>query len=333
MIYDLVKSNVIECRELRPWLVERKKRIQASDGAAIVGESSWGTRVSVYTDKVTDVPDVVETSEEFDDGHDMEPVVCSRVAKKFGMTVHRWPEYSICVNPEHDWLACTPDAIVFEKGRPGPGNMQIKSWSEMDRAAWADGPPVEIQIQCQLEMFDLGVEWGIVAVKIGRIVERFYTEPNHEFIAAIVPVLHDFRTLVEMRTMPSVDSSPATTRALYRLHPNDNGKTAQLPAEFDTRIDRLRRLKALRGEIKRHITGLENELKAAIGDNTYGRTHDGQWVKWPTRHREESYVAASDYRELEIDVNPPKRIEYAATSPLQLQNSVNVAAAQLLTRS
>jgi predicted phage-related endonuclease len=157
--------------------------------------------------------------------------------------------------------------------------LQIKCWSEFDKASWADGPPLYVQVQTQIEMLVTGCKWGAVAVMFGsQSLERFFVEPNEAFLDAALAVLRDFYTCLELRQPPPIDGSAATTRALARLHPDDNGLAVQLPSDADSLLAKLRRVKSLSKRCDERRAAIENQLKAAIGANTYGVTADGQCV-------------------------------------------------------
>ena len=205
----------------------------------------------------------------------------------------------IAVSREHDWLACTPDALVEDPKRPGVGIAQIKCWSEFDRKGWADEPPLYVQIQMQIEMLVTGCQWGVVPVMFGtNALERFFVEPNEKLIKAMLPLLRDFQTCVELRTMPPIDGSYETSLALARLHPDDDGTAVALPAEADDWVRRLDRAKALRKSLDERIGSLENQIKAALGSHTFGMTDAGEWLSWKTTSRSGYTVQPTTYRTL-----------------------------------
>ncbi len=127
----------------------------------------------------------------------------------------------------------------------------------------------------------------------------------------MIPLLADFWSCVELRVAPPADGSPATTRALARLHPADDGKAVELSADFDSRIERLRRLKSLAKRVGLAVDGIENQLRAAIGDHTYGVTPGGNWLSWKSQTRKSFTVAESTHRVLR-ECKPQKAIEFAA---------------------
>lgn len=305
--FTWLTCDVVACCDKGAWKRERRKRIHATDGAKALANDSL---YAVYADKVN--PPLVEFEQEWQTIKlAMEGPARVIAQKKYGGKVHAWPEWAIAISREYPWLACTPDGLVESPERPGVGNHQIKCWSEFDRGQFLQQMPLAIQVQTQIEMKVLELQWGVVDVLFGsNSIERFYTEPNPAFVAAMLETLRDLHTCIELRTPPPVDGSAATTRALARLHPDDNGLAVALPEGSDNTIGQLQRCKSLLKRLEARQAALENQIKAAIGGNTYGQTPSGQWVSWKSQSRKEYTVAATTYRTLR-ECKEPKLIEYA----------------------
>lgn len=301
-------AEIIECGSREAWLAERRKSIGASESPAILGESPYASALSVWADKTT--PALVNgTTERQQLGLDLEPIVLAAYRRKYGGQIDRWDQNTLARSKSHPYLHCTPDAIVYEPTRDGPGVCQVKTWSEFDQRAWQDSCPLHVQIQVQHEMVVTGCHWGVVPVLFGSSrLERYYIDRNERFIEAMLGVLADFATCLELRVPPAVDGSAATARALARLHPNDSGDAILLPAESLDALDTLRRSKDLRKRLDDQIGAAENQLKAAIGDATYGMAPDGRWVSWKSQSRKAYTVAESTFRVLR-ECKAPKGIE------------------------
>jgi predicted phage-related endonuclease/5-methylcytosine-specific restriction endonuclease McrA len=313
MTLPRVDVEIIPCRNEKAWLNERRKRVQASDGGKILVDNE---AFAVYSDKVT--PSLVSSRQEWQQIKlAMEAPVREIYQQKYGGKVHTWPAYTIAVSRELPWLACTPDSLVEDPERNGIGNHQIKCWSEFDKFSWRDSPPLYIQVQTQIEMKVLGVEWGVIAVMFGsQSLERFYVDPNPDFLAAALPILRDFYTCMELRQPPEIDGSAATTAALSRLHPNDNGLSVHLADDVDSQLGKLARVKSLLDRLEKRKSEIENRLRAELGDNTYGVTPAGKWVSWKSQSKSEVLMPATTYRVLRTHKAPPKElrdraIEYA----------------------
>jgi hypothetical protein len=219
------------------------------------------------------------------------------------------------VSKEHPWLRCTPDGLVEDPERDGLGLMQIKCWSEHDKRSWDEEPPEYVQVQVQLELAASGCKWGVIVVMFGsQSMKRFIVEPNERFLQTAIPFLKQWHRDLEARKPPPVDGSVQTSKALDRLHPFDNGLAVCLPEEFNDDLDRLSRITALMGKLKKHKRAIENKVKAALGPHTYGVTYDDQWIKWGTQERAEHIVPATSFRVLRF-TKPPKQIVFSDEAP------------------
>ena len=131
-------------------------------------------------------------------------------------------------HPEHPWARCTPDGIVLPHRTR---LLQIKAMGYFTgRRLRFDGPPVEIEAQCQWEMFVTGAEEVDLAILIGsdrleweRFVLGEIENPADVFSRAMLevfPVYRDeaaiaslfagaraFMDLVDSDTQPPVDYS------------------------------------------------------------------------------------------------------------------------------
>lgn len=309
MSLPAINATIIDCKNESGWLEERRKRVQASDGAAILAENK---AFKVYSDKIA--PALISDRVEWQVLKlESEATVRKCYQRKYGGKVHAWPAYTIAASNEHAWLGCTPDSLVEDPEKPGVGIQQIKCWSEFDKAAWREKPPLYVQVQTQIEMLVCGVKWGVIAVMFGtNSLERFYVEPNPRFVDAMLPLLRDFWTCVELRTPPAMDGSDDTTDALVRLHPNDNGKAVELPEGSDDLIAKLQRAESLSKKLAERANGIKNQLRAAIGDNTYGVTPGGKWASWKSQDKAAVSCPATTFRVLRTLKRAPKQIEYAA---------------------
>lgn len=308
----LEHAEIIDCGSEAARQAERRKRVHASDAAGVLGVSPWASLTSVYADKT--LPAVLvngSMSERFSIGLELEQPIRAMYVRKFGGKLHAWREWAIAVSRQHPWLGCTPDGFAEDKSRGGLGLLEIKTASEFSRDEWRDSIPVAYQIQVQACLAVTGLEWGVVAVLLGlSSIERYFVERNDAFIAAMLAVLRDFWTCVELRQPPAVDGSAATTRALARLHPDDNGLAINLPDNSDALLAKLRDVKSLAKRCDQQKSAIENELRQALGDNTYGVTPGGEWVSWRSQSRAAHKVAASTFRVLR-ECKQPKLIEFA----------------------
>jgi predicted phage-related endonuclease len=299
-----IQADVIHCRCREPWLLARSERLHSTDAAHGLSTGEW---LDVYASKAAPL--------DYDDSTETQRIKLASEATvrtiwewKFGGKVHAWPQYTIAVSREYPWLACTPDSLLTDADHDTPGLQQIKCWSERDRDTWGDGPPLYVQVQTQIELLCTGLTWGYVATMFGtQVVERYPIAPDPEFLAAALPVLKAFWDRVLLREPPEPTGSQASAEALRRLHPCDNGLTVQLPELADDKLERLEIKKQLVTDAQKQVDLIENELRAALGDNTWGVTPAGKWVSWKT--------TAAGHRTFRSNASrPPGQIEYAAGS-------------------
>jgi predicted phage-related endonuclease len=302
-----LNCEIIACRDEPHWHENRLPRVQASEGSKIL----LGKGFEVYADK-TSPPLIQERAEWQHLKLAMETPIAKEYLRKWGGKVHELPPYTICVSRQHPYIGCTPDRIIEDSEHDGPGNLQLKAWSEYGQREFAGGLPLYIEVQTQLEMLAEGVKWGYVCVAFGsQRTERFFTEPDPVFLAKAIPLLKDFWTCVELRQPPEIDGSEATTRALTRLHPQDNGLAINLPEGADAMLERLQRVKSLASRCHDRKHEIENQFRAALGDNTYGVTSTGQWVSWKSHDRAGYTVAPTTYKQLRTCKAPKDHVEFA----------------------
>lgn len=307
-------AEIVNCKTREGWLAERTKTVGASDSPALIGqgdgEGGYGSPVSVYRSK-TEPDQISESCERFDIAHAMEPVVCNLYARKFGGRVDHWDQSTLVRDMTLGPVHCTPDALALDPERNGVGLLQIKTWSEFDQRSWDAGVPLPIQIQTQQELAVTGCQWGYVAVLFGcQRIERFEVPRNDRFIAALLAAVKEFWRYVVERECPPVDASLATARALSLLHPEDNGLAVHLPTEAEEVLDSLTDAKETIKTAEQQKKHAENQLKAWIGDNTFGVTPSGRACSWKSQTRKAHMVAESTFRVLRADCKLPKQIEF-----------------------
>lgn len=298
---------LIECRDRQHWLSERVNSMGGSETPDLYGVG-YGSPVKVYADKVSP-PAFNESTEAQEIKLEIEPIVISRAIKKYGDPVEAWPQFTIARHPERPYLHCTPDAVTFCDKYEGPGAFSIKGWSEFGASDWADGPPLYTIIQVQTELAVLGWKWAAIAVMFGtQRVERYFVERNDYFIDDLYEACGRFWRYVTDKVEPPIDESRATAEALYRLHPQDSGNAVYLPAEADQIILEREAAKESIKAAERIEARTENQLKAWIGDYTFGVTPEGRVMSWKTIDRKGYTVEPTTFRQLRAAKSLPKGV-------------------------
>jgi len=291
-----IQDQTIQTTE-EAWLAERKTGVTATDAPVIAG--CRGSAYQLWAEKrgLIEPPDLADR-EWIRWGHLLEPVVLAEYAERTGREVIPWPAYTVARHPDRDWLICTPDAEQIDGGRRGA--LEVKTAGEYRSHDWDDEPPLAYQVQLQHQLAVLSLERGTLAVLIGGNRLRWFdAERNEPFIRTLLEVEEEFWFLCQSGRPPPVDGSEATARALAKLHPADTGESVILPEEAAQWDRDLQEVKAAIKDGEAAAAELENRIKAAIGDATYGILPDGsgRW-SWKTQQRAEYTVKASSFRVL-----------------------------------
>lgn len=298
-------ADVIQCVDRQQWLQERSKSIGASDAPVMLGLSSYGSNVSLWADKVRP-PAFSVSTESQQIKLAMEAPILDLYGQRYGGQVQQWPQTWLARSKAQPQLHATPDGLALDPAQDGWGCLQVKAWSEFDRKSWENEPPLYVQVQLQQELAVTGLAWGAVVVMFGtQALERFVLPRNERFIASLIRAAEEFWAYVESQTEPPLDGSAHTRRALERLHPDDNGLAVMFPDDADKLLVRRGKLQQLIKRLGDAKDGIDNQLRAWLGEHTYGVTPGGQACSWKKQQRAEHIVKASEFRVLRL-CKPPK---------------------------
>jgi putative phage-type endonuclease len=279
------------------WLAERAKGIGASEVGTILGLNPYESAFELYLRKTGQLPAKDESLAMWL-GHEMEPIIARRYEMETGRMLADPGDFAVLPHPDYPWLRSTLDRVTeFEDGEVGP--VELKSIGIDRDGDWLDGrAPLRYQPQPQIQMACMGATQAeLVAIVGNRDFVIVRLERNDEFLDAIIPMLYEFWLGVQTNRPPDVDGSESCTRALKALHPLDNGETIALPNEFADIIEYWQDLKATRKAAQTQIDLIENQIRAALGDNTFG-TVDGLTVSNKTQTRKSYTVADATFRVL-----------------------------------
>lgn len=257
------------------WLELRRLGIGGSDAAGVLGVSPWSSAVSVFVDKVLGSDDA--DNEVMYWGRTLEAIILKHYAKETGREVQgdgRLLRSLIhpCMQVTLDGLQCSP---------AGNGFVEVKNKrfpiTEVPRHDW-------IQMQHQFAVTDW--QWGSYAALCSG--SSFYwcdVERDNDFIdGTLIPAELDFWERVQAGgPTPPADASDATLEALKRFYPEPNGETVALDGEF---LDDDQGRQAIAKQLaftKSLIQGIDNRIKAAMGDATYGVLPNGRTYSWKAR--------------------------------------------------
>lgn len=118
------------------WLKLRKQGIGASEAAAVLGDTSWGTPLTVYLEKTSDLVDDLQ-NERMMWGHRMEPEIAKWSAIDFPESGEIIPSEGLLQSVEYPFLLATLDRnIIFPDGEVGP--FEIKNVDGNEKYRWMD---------------------------------------------------------------------------------------------------------------------------------------------------------------------------------------------------
>lgn len=239
------------------WLDERRKGITATDITAIIGISPYESAYSLYHKKTGVIPDVHEDSDRLRLGRELEPVIVQRWLETGALA--DWDMLGngsgkLMRNDARRWQMSTPDRLIVTIMPPADpavaAVLEVKSWDDFDRDAWADGPPPRVRAQVLWQMDTLDVARGHVGVLflpsgefrsyvIEHAADCYYPVVRPD--SSLNPSCKVCEDIMLMRTAgyefmmrladngpPSADGSSATLAALRARFPAHKGKEAEI---------------------------------------------------------------------------------------------------------
>lgn len=290
---DLPYEVLCDESDREKWLDLRRTGIGGSDAPAILGQTSWGSATSVQASKWGfDEPQ--EEREELRWGHLLEAPMLERLTEE---TKKRFTPFGMLLrSKEYPWAICTPDGRTF--------NEDPESWAQCKstilREEWEDGLPDRVWTQVQHEMLVTGADHEYVAALLfPRTFVWTLVKRDEEYLNSThIPAMAHFWELTQGHEAVEVDGSEATRQALGRMHPLDNGESIRLDDTYFELGRDLAGMKADQKALELETKGLENRLRAAIGDATFGTLPDGSGWSFKTQTRKAHEVKESTFRVL-----------------------------------
>jgi len=295
-------------REIRNMTQEEWRLLHAnplvltgSQMAAAVGADRYQSRYQLYHRKKGALP-WPDDSLRFDVGHALEPVIARRFSAETGHAVRNPGEYAAAQHPVEPWLWVTPDFLAEIDGEEIP--VEIKTteiWTDAARAFEAGETPLQYDVQIHMQMAVLGTPFAYAVCMRGlgsRGLDILRIERDDELIDGCIRAGREFLADIAIGREPEPTGSAYDSDAIKRLHPADNGGTVALDESVWT--DRLAKLDDLKSTVKSlqlEIAEIENQLKAAIGDQTYGVCGPVQY-SYRTQDRKGYVVEPATFRVL-----------------------------------
>jgi putative phage-type endonuclease len=299
------RSDTVTRKE--KWLAARRKAITGTDLAAILGLSQWKSAYQVWAEKVHGYTDVEETEAMYW-GKALEHLVAEEYGNRTGNPISRQDHYNFVPHPSAP-LGVTLDYTTVNNELPAV--LEIKTASQYSLSDWQDRPPVHAWVQLQAQMECTGVEQGILAVLVGGSTFLWHhVDKELGFCQqALAYCVHWWDKYVFNCQQPPTDDNPATGRILEKLYPAENyAKT--LPKDTQIELDTLEYHKEQKKQAEKNIRIIENELKSALGNASYGIIEgDNRVISWRETERKAYEVPAKKYRVLRTLKKLPKGVK------------------------
>jgi predicted phage-related endonuclease len=264
-------------------------RVTASDISAILGWHPARTALDVYAAKVTG-DEIVDTVEMMM-GREFEPSIARIYASITGRTVVNQGDTVLDVHPNFQWLAATCDRHIWEDAADVdliPGSpLEIKHANMYKSKEWADGCPLWVEIQNQVQQACTSSTWGAYCGVVGGTAPKYGDiDFSHRFFESIIPKLEMFIKLCENGTPPE-PSEPRDLTTIKELYPLDSGETVHLGKAHEKLADEWEKAKADRKTADDKAKVAEAKLRKAIGDATWATLPDGTLLTLTTTKRKD----------------------------------------------
>ena len=287
------------------WLLGRRLSVGASETPTLFGVGYANqSPISIYESKLSNsMPEALDAklAKRLRIGKQMEPVLRDIFYDETGMVVFDAGEFAIYRHPDYPFLSASLDGLCYNPELDSWCVVELKNVHHFNRDEWDDeeNPPLKYAVQVQQQLAVTGLPCGYLLGLIGGQEPIVMTiQRNDVFIEeSLIPTAQRFWQCVESRTLPDVDASEATKKALQRLFP-EGGEEILLPEDaliWDTE------LQAIKSDLKTMTERkdlLENKLKACLGTASIGLIPAGGSYTYKTQNRKGFIVEPTTFRAL-----------------------------------
>ncbi|WP_292463562.1 YqaJ viral recombinase family protein [Mesorhizobium sp.] len=312
--------EIIHPADRAAWLAARQQDVTASVAAAVLGAHPYTTPYGLWAEKTGRLDPDAEETEAMERGNLLEPVAVTMVRK-------RHPDWTVIYKDDRAYyrdterrIGATPDAFVEIPGRPGRGNMQIKTASEAAfRDFWQDPdtgdiiPPTWIAVQAITEAKLTGCAYAMVAVVVvtwrGNLRLHVVDVPLHEKLwIRLTAEVGRFWALVDSGGEPDVDWN-RDGQVVLEVYQNSYLDRRDMSADhdLDVLVGKYKSLKEAEAQAKKQAEVLKPQIIYALGNSEAGYTA-GWEITARTQQREAYEVRSSTMRPLRIK---PRKAENA----------------------
>lgn len=190
-------------------------------------------------------------------------------------------------DPDRPWCAGHPDGFWLTDDDEY-ALLEVKTAGQWMAGDWhGDDPPIAYAAQVQHYLHLTGLRRALLACLLGgQRLELRTMDRDQAVIDALLAAEEEFVGYVLRDEPPPPDASESSRDALAALYPRGEG-VLRADKPLRVTVDELRARKAQLSSVKEQVTGLENVVKAALGDaETLIDHRDEPIVRWAnvTRH-------------------------------------------------
>lgn len=244
------------------WLSYRRTGIGGSDVAAICGMSRYSSPMSVYMDKLGDLPPL-EDNPRMKAGRMLEAVIADWFAEETGYKVQK--QNAIFQHRDHPFMLANIDRWL-----PGlNAGLEIKNTSEYCKDDWAGTTaPTEYILQANHYMAVTNAERYFIAVLIGgwdfqwRVIER-----DEDLINNLITIESEFWNGNVLAKIPPSFSHQDTDLLKERYKESVSDSSVDLPQEAYSIMESLKEAREAKKTAERHEETAKNQIKGIMQEN------------------------------------------------------------------
>jgi putative phage-type endonuclease len=266
----------------------RRGGIGASEMPILLGESEWGSVLSMWAEKRGEYQKPDEDSELMELGRELEPSILRILGKRSGVRYHDTLSRKLLRSLVHPWAIATPDSVT-ENLEP----VEVKNLAHgYEEEAWSEQIPEKYRIQVHHQMLVMGAQRALFGTLVwGAKFVWEWVPRDDALIRRIVKAGSEFWKHVEDGTEPPSDGNRHARQYLQSKATNDTSVELHAHEVYEP----------LTGYIKSstELAGLRKRSKAAekqrdacadriaqlMGGARSGYTLDGWSFAWKRTQR------------------------------------------------
>lgn len=301
---------------LRVWEAERLNGIGGSDvaSAAGIGFDSPYTLWAVKTGRIS--PTFTEAEQDrLRSGHLHEPTIRNEFRRRHPEFVVTRPPGTLAVPGAH-WQRVNVDGLVWSLTGDLLGVFEAKAHDHHQAAKYeGDATPIPYVCQVQWAMHVTGAErsWLFAMIDTHTFVEREIPRDD-ELIGDLLDLAARLWQQVQDDTEPPVDAAGDTKRTLAMIRERQ-GSRIVLPAAWEKHVVRRAELSAEIDSLMAERDLLDNQMRAAMGDNVEAHIDGLGKVATHKAPRDKISITKENLSRLEVQ-HPDIYAEYVTTKPV-----------------